>query len=180
MRLNRKLAGALAIAGAVAVLAPGAPAEAQGVGAVAVVGDGTISPGLTPNPTAGTVQNVTFTGTAAGAFVNGVPDADVGSMSCAFSGTSGGLFAQESSLVGTGTVSGGCSGTGVAGSTVTVSCTFDYFRLGPAVTITGSCTATVDGVTFTATAGGAFVFVPTTVSPTTSYVLVGATAGVAL
>lgn len=179
MRLSKKVASVLAISGAVFVLGAGSPAEATGVGATVVTGSGTISPGLTPNPTAGTPQSVTFTGTAAGAFVNDVPDVDAGSVSCAFSGSSSGIFANESSGLGSGTVTGGCSGTGVLGSGVTVTCSFSYVRLESVVTITGTCTATVDGATFTATTAGAFVFVPTTLTPTTSYVLAGATVGVA-
>lgn len=181
MRLSKKLATSIAIVGAMAVLAPGTAHAATAAATTVVTGSGTISPGLTP--TTGSPQSVTFTGTAAGAFVTDTPDVDAGQMSCSFSGGSGvttlgmGMFVNETSLYGEGTVSGSCTGVGVLGSVVTISCTFDYLRLGGIVVIEGTCTATVDGVTFTASAAGTFVFVPTTASPTTSYALAGVAAG---
>lgn len=176
MRLLRMVAVALAVTGTASLVAPSPAPAATGGGATIVLGSGTISPGLTP--TTGSPQSVTFTGTAAGAFA-GVTAAEVGSMSCSFSGSSSGLFANETSLVGSGKVTGVCVGVSVLGQSVTIECLFDYFRLGPVVTITGTCLITVGSI-LKVDAGvvvGAFVFVPTTASPTTSYALVGAAAG---
>lgn len=182
MRLSRKLAAAVAIVGAVSLLVPSS-AQATGGGAVAVVGAGTIQPGLTPDPTNPTMQAVTFTGTAAG-FGIGV-DAqtelgfDAGALSCNFAG---GSSAPESSLLGMGHVTGNCTGTGLFGP-ISISCGFDYTREAVLVEIVGSCTITAQNVlgqtvTITVTAAGVFVFIPAPGIPTNSYQLVGVAAGV--
>lgn len=183
MRLSRKWAAAAAIVGAVGLLMPSS-ASATGGGAVVVAGAGSIHPGLTPDPTNPTMQSVSFTGTAAG-FGIGV-DAqtefgfDAGALSCNFNG--GSYAPGETSVSGTGHVTGNCTGTGLFGP-VSISCSFDYFREGALVEIVGSCTITAQNVlgqtvTVTVTAAGAFVFIPAPGIPTTSYQLVGVAAGV--
>lgn len=176
MRLFRMVAVGLAVTGAASLVAPTPAPAATGGGATIVLGSGTISPGLTP--VSGSPQSVTFTGTAAGGFA-GLTAAEVGSMSCSFSGGSAFEFYAETSLLGSGKVAGACVGVSVLGQNVTIECLFTYYRLGPAVTITGTCLIVVGGIlkVDATVVVGAFVFVPTTASPTTSYALVGSAAG---
>jgi hypothetical protein len=192
MRLSKKLVAAAAIVGAVALLAPSsAYAEGVGGGAVVVTGSGTISPGLdfdippVPPIPPGEHQAVTFSGTATGLGlgVDLVPTAiaaDVGTLNCQFAGSSS---IPETPAAGAGTVQGECSGAGLSGN-ITVTCRFDYVREAALVQIVGTCTVTASGlppfggvVTADTVAAGVFVFVPTSVAPTTSYLLVGAAAG---
>lgn len=181
MRLSKRMVTAVAIMGAVAILSPGTAHAATGGAAVAVVGSGTITPGLSATPTD---QSVEFTGTAAGAaFAVGatptVAVADAGAVSCAFSGTSSG---PETSAAGTGTVTGTCTGAGlVLGTPVSADCTLDYYRAGPVVVVAGNCTVTGGGATVsTSTTAGVFLFVPGPSLPTTTYTLAGVAAGAGL
>src|SRR5688500_4190296 len=147
MRLTKKMVTSFAIVGAMAVLAPGTAHAAPGAAAVVVVGGGTISPGLTPDPTMGAPQTVSFTGQAAGVAVGLGPSvvADGGLVNCSFTGGSGAITLidplplvtvgdnLESSAEGSGTVTGNCTGTGVLGHSVNAACRLDYLRVGPLV-----------------------------------------------
>lgn len=177
MRLSKRVATAVAIMGAVAVLAPGSAHAAAGGAAVAVVGSGTINPGLTAT---GTAQTVEFTGTAAGAAFAATPAvADAGAVNCAFRGGSSGPVALETSAAGTGNVTGTCTGNGlVLGTPVTADCNLNYYRVGPLVVVEGNCTVTGGGATVSSsTTAGVFVFVPGPGLPTQTYTLVGVAAG---
>ncbi len=187
MRLSKKMATAVGIAAALAVLAPGAAHADTGGAVVAVVGSGTIDPGLTATAAS---QEVEFSGTAAGAAFADSPVADAGAVNCEFSGRSGAVTLPDGSTVGddtetsaegTGTVTGECTGTGVGGNNVRATCTLDYVRAGPLVAIEGSCTVNGGGATIdTSTTGGVFVFVPVPGLPTTNYFLAGLASGAGL
>jgi hypothetical protein len=181
-RLVSKLSLLMAIAATVAMLGQSS-AYAVGADAAVVVGSGTISPGLSTVPTP---QSFTFTtanlgsvpSVAAGATTNG--GAFAGTINCSFGGNST-LAGGETSAAGLGTGSGTCgTAVGVAGTSGSLACTLTYIRVGPIVVVILSCTATVNGNSNNTGVGvGAFLFVPTSVNPTTSYQLVGASAGVA-
>jgi hypothetical protein len=83
---------------------------------------------------------------------------------CSFSGSG----ALEDVALGRGTGSGTCNGGGI-----NVSCSITYLRVGTLVIVDGN-----PGPTSASCSGqipvGVFVFVPTSVNPTKSYVLVGA------
>jgi hypothetical protein len=156
-RLLGKLTVAFAIVASVAMISQ---SSAHAANAGVLVGGGTISPGLTLTPTN---QSFSFTTTAAVGVSN--KPVGAGAFSCSFTGNSSG---PETDLQGAGTGTGSCSGT------VNVSCTISYTRVVVLVVVTGSC-STPGGPQ---TLGGVFVFVPTTVNPVTSYVLVGTAATV--
>jgi len=159
-RLASKLGVVAIIISAMAMLAPTtAYAAAAGV----ITGSGTIGPNGVPGPTGGTVTNsdVRFNGTATGVFVGAT--ADAGSCAISFSGSG-----SDSTAVGSGSGSASCNGTGVLGNSISLNCSVNYTRVGVTVIITGSCGASV--------LVGVFVFIPTTVNPTTSYQLVGTAA----
>ncbi|HEV2890438.1 MAG TPA: hypothetical protein VGX28_08680 [Frankiaceae bacterium] len=121
-----------------------APAGAANVDIAAIVGSGTISPGLTEVVQS---QSISFTGTATAIGTDGLP----GTYSCSFAGTGFGNAAG-----GTGTVSGVC------GPLSFPACTFVF--TGGHVTV--ACPLPV-GV------GAAdCVFQPTDIRPTTRYNLV--------
>jgi hypothetical protein len=115
----------------------------------AVAGTGTISPGL---PCTGCAIDFNFTAVAAGS------DAGVYT-GCVFHGTSSGT---ENELGGAG--SGILSGCGISGNV-------NYVRVGAVVQISGS--AMVNGTSYTV-GPNAFIFIPTSVAPTTSFIVVGA------
>lgn len=117
--------GGLAVAGLTAFAAPGASAA----GAGALVGTGTISPGLTTTPTN---QSFNFSGTLAYA---GSPGA--GAYTCNVNGSSSG---PETVATGGGSASGTCSGSAGA-----FSFSGGYTRAGGAVTVTGSASGTASG-----------------------------------
>ena len=144
--------------------------------ALAVVGGGTISPGLTATPN---FQGGTFSGTVAGAVI-ATPGAATGLGSCNFTFSS---TIAETSAQGQGVASGTCSG-GTIG-TASVSCSLTYSRAGALVVIQASCNVSASGPTGSGTgaaaAVGVFVFVPTSgngvTAPITGYSLVGVAAG---
>ena len=107
------------------VLAPTASAAGTG----AIVGGGSISPGLTTTPTA---QSFTFTGTLVAAAVPGA-----GVYSCSVGGSSSG---GETVATGGGSAGGGCSGS--AGS---FSFSGSYTRAGGAVVVTGTASGSISG-----------------------------------
>jgi hypothetical protein len=180
-RLVSKLSLLMAIAAAVAMFGQSS-AYAVGADAAVVVGSGTITPGLTTVPTA---QSFTFTtanlasvpSVAVGASTNGGVFA--GTINCSFNGSSPG----ETVATGVGAGSGTCTApAGPGGTSGAVSCaSLTYFRVGALVVVVlDPCTATVNGNSNNSGLGaGAFVFVPTSANPTTSYQLVGASAGAA-
>src|SRR5688500_7134610 len=85
---TRRLALASILIGTIGLLVPSPAAHGAALagGGAVVVGQGTISPGLTLVPTH---QTVSFTGTAAGGFVSALPGTggDVGAMTCNFTGS---------------------------------------------------------------------------------------------
>lgn len=145
----------------------------------AVVGGGTITPGLTANPT---FQSGTFSGTIAAA-VNAQTAVAAGTGTCSF--TFGSTIA-ETVLQGQGTASGTCSGGDVGSYTITC-VAFIYVRVGPIVVIVevGNCRITATGPTGSGAntgiaGGGVFLFVPTSgngaTAPVTGYELAGVAA----
>jgi hypothetical protein len=156
------------IIGAVALMSSLSPAAAAGAGGIAVIGQGTIKPGLSALPTQ---QAVNFGGTATGAFVTTGGGATVlNGTACNFAGNSSST--GDNYVVGLGTVAGGC-GTQIQCTVVT------YVRVGAIVLIDAVLTCTVSGQTISAT--GAFVFeanVPSPpTAPITSYTLQGVSVG---
>jgi len=195
MRLLRKLMPMLGVALAVLTMAPQTAYAETGAGVAVVVGNGTISPGLTTNPA---FQNpVTFNGTVVGLFVTlpGGNNADIGLgvLNCTFNGAS---EIAETDAQGQGHGAVTCNSVAAAGANthaptdvtpaVNITCTtFHYDRVGPVV-VTHDHTATPDGnhcnvticfdhgcTTATVQVYGVFVFVPTSVQPVTTYQLVG-------
>jgi hypothetical protein len=174
-RLISKLSLLMAIAAAVAMTGQ-TSAYAVGAAGNVVFGSGTISPGLSTVPTP---QTFTFTTSAPGnlpsisfgASSSGLAEVTV--ISCSFNGSST-LAGGETAAAGLGTGSGSCAtATGIAGTSVSATCTLTYVRVGPVVIVALSCTATVNGVGGAGVSVGAFVFVPTSVNPTVSYLLAG-------
>jgi hypothetical protein len=169
----------MALAAAVAMMGQ---SSAYGLGAAGhvVVGSGTISPGLTTVPTN---QSFTFTtgnlaslpSVAAGVSTNG--GASVVTLNCVFNGNST-IAGGETSAAGLGVGSGSCTtATGVAGTTYSAVCSLTYIRVGPIVIVVLVCVTVINGnPNNSGTAVGAFLFVPTSVNPTTSYQLAGAAA----
>jgi hypothetical protein len=151
MLLHRKSVltlGGLAVAGLLTLAGPGASAA----GAGALVGTGTISPGLTTVPTN---QTFTFGGTLAYA---GSPGA--GTYACGVNGFS---TAPETVVSGGGNASGSCSG---SAGTFTFSGT--YTRNGGAVTVNGTASGSVAGHVQCALA-----FTATSAPPVVSYAVSG-------
>jgi hypothetical protein len=145
------------------------PADAAGGGAIAIVGYGTTSPGLTTTPTY--QDSVTFTMTWTGTFVAG--DAvDTASLWCTFSGS--GVIA-ETTLQSQGTTSGTCSGIGLSGNQVTASCTLNHTKFTVMIFI-GACTLTVGVRSAPVTLGGSTSWVPGQVNPITSFTFQGGAA----
>jgi hypothetical protein len=142
-----------------AVVFVGAGASEAATGTASVVGNGTISPGLTATPTA---QNVTFSGTAVVAATAGS-----GVYHCNFNGASD---IGETIQAGDGNVSGNCTSSVPAGNSFVCN-SIHYQRTGGVVRINGSCTGTASG-----TITGAFSFEPTSVAPISSYQLQGTVA----
>jgi hypothetical protein len=183
-RLVSKLSLAMAVLAAIAMLGQSS-AYAVGADAAVVFGSGTISPGLTTVPTP---QTFTFStaimpsvpSVAVGASTNG--GAFAGTINCSFSGNST-IAGGETSAAGVGTGSGSCNtGVGLAGTNGAITCTtLTYIRVGALVVVVlNPCTATVNGNPNNSGLGvGVFLFVPTSVNPTTGYDLVGVSAGVA-
>ncbi|MBW3667854.1 MAG: hypothetical protein KY443_01460 [Actinobacteria bacterium] len=163
-----------------AMLSTNTAYAAPGAGAAVVQGSGTISPGLTLLPA---VQpTIAFGGTATGAFANSAPAADVGSVSCSFSGSSN-TTVGDNYAVGFGTVSGSCAGSGtVTGAAISVSCSaMTYVRVATIVlVVSATCSVTVGGTTSSGAVVGAFNFIPSTVlppgAPVTAYELTGVAA----
>jgi hypothetical protein len=169
------------------------PGGAVGPDLAVVVGGGTISPGLTTVPAAQTFTFSTTIGVAAGATnhaslpdscvptlagcVGTSPGAAVVTPSCSFSGGST-LAGGETALVGQGVGSGSCAtATGIVGS-MSIACTITYTRVGLIVIVVLSCQITVNGNTNNrGTEIAVCEFGPTTVNPTTSYVLACAVPG---
>lgn len=150
------------------VVMPVAPAEAAPTSmSGTLMGSGTISPGLVP--LSGNPQSMTLSGTATLALADATVGGDVASANCSFSGGSSGLFANETSALGTGTLVGGCAGAGVVtGMPFSASCSLQYvrelFKL-----LNGTCSVTANGSTTVVTFTGFCSFLPTTLTPTTSY-----------
>ncbi|MDQ1437913.1 MAG: hypothetical protein QOK43_1542 [Acidimicrobiaceae bacterium] len=182
----KKLLSRMALVGAllasVAMVGQTTTAYGAGVSGAAVIGQGTISPGL-DDTLPGTIQSVTFGGSAiGGGIATGVGTQvgiAVGDFTCTFNG---GSSIPETRAAGSGTASGTCNG-GTVG-TGTIACTATYARAGALVLVvlTG-CSASASGPLGTGSASGAlgaglFVFVPDQLTPpVTSYRLVGASAG---
>ena len=159
MRLARKLTLAGVLLAGFAMLSTSTAYADPGAGAAAVTGQGTINPGLTAELVA---QTVAFNGTAVGAFANTSPAADVGTASCSFSGSSSSL--GDNYVVGTGTVGGGCNGSGiVTGTGIDVDCgAMAYVRVGTIVLVVDvNCTVVVNDASSHGPVVGAFNFIPT-------------------
>jgi hypothetical protein len=141
----------LAAGGTVALL-PASPAQAfPGGGAFTAIG--TVSPPIQPTDALPTPRTVSLSVSLTGA-LGTVP----GTASCSFSGP-----ASESVGLGTGSVSGSCSGPGL-----TESCGLSYVRAGTEVVITGSCSGTYNGLV-----AGVAEMAPTDVNPTSVFTLTG-------
>lgn len=193
-KLLSKLTACAAV-GLAAIMAMPSSAYASGttIGGGAVVGAGTIFPGLTTVSTPQT--NITFKGTVVGAFVITSPNdlhVSVGELECSFNGASD--IAENSALgmghgmvmcinLPGGTVVHSSIPTGVvpAPATVTVTCErFDYVRVAAVVvTPINRCTVTVSSANGSTSGDvivvGVFVFVPTSppLQPVTTYSLAG-------
>lgn len=99
-------------------------------GTAVVVGNGTISPGLSADPLAPpSPQTVTFGGTAVV-----VTDTAQGTTTCTFSGNT-----SERLLSGSGTVTGTCA------SPIAASCSISYSRTAAVITLNGNCSGAVSG-----------------------------------
>lgn len=172
MRLARKLTLAGVLLAGFAMLSTSTAYATPGLGAAAVTGSGTIQPGLTATSAN---QTVNFSGTAVGAFANASPAADAGTANCVFSGSS--QPPGDNLLLGIGTVSGTCNGSGiVTGTGINVNCnTMMYVRVGTAVVVVSqTCAVTVNDATSHGPVVGGFNFVPTDgPSPVTTYDLAG-------
>jgi hypothetical protein len=143
--------GATAL-GAAGIFLGAGMATANSTGGGAVVGHGTISPGLTTTPT---YQTISFTGTLAAA---GNPASKAGTYTCNFTGSSS---IAETLQKGKGTAKGSCSG-----SKGTATATVRYGRNGGVVTLNGSSTGALVG-----TITGVCNFVPTTAPKVKAYQL---------
>lgn len=162
-----KRAGVCAVVAAL-VLGPVAPAEAgPTVEWGTLIGSGTISPGLVP--VTGNPQSVSLTATATQAFADAAVGGDVATVDCSFSGSSSGVFVNETSGLGTGTLVGGCAGAGtVTGMELSAWCSLHYVRE-MLMTLNGTCAVTVSGSTTTVTFAGFCSYRPSTLLPTTTY-----------
>jgi hypothetical protein len=164
--------GRLAVLGAAAsaalLLAPTAAMAAPGAAAGVVVGNGTISPGLTTvtQPVSGG-----FTGALTGAGTSGVI-----SDSCIFSfaSGSGGFLGTGNALGGDNVAYGAGSSSGSCSGTEAINASLGYTRLGPLVLISGSGSA---GSTANATFVVVCVFATQQTPPITNFTLVCVTAG---
>jgi hypothetical protein len=147
--IRTKLGLAITAIGAVGVFIGAGPAGAA-AGSAAVVGHGTISPGLTTTPTA---QTISFTGTLVAAGT-----ANSGTYACRFTGSS---TIKETTQKGKGVARGTCSGSkGTATSTVS------YTRTTSAVVLAGTSTGALAGKL-----NGACVFEPTSAPQVKAYQL---------
>jgi hypothetical protein len=149
MHFSRKLI-AIAAVGAASLIGVGPALAESPSDAAVVVGTGTITPGL-PLTGCTSGQSVSFDGTAAAA------GDETGTYSVSFRGSSDTCESLQSGH-GSGTLSGGLSGN------------VTYNRTGNVVTLTGSVTV---GGEVHVLGPNAFVFVPTSASPTASYALAG-------
>ena len=183
-RMLSRLTMLAAVLASVGLVAQGSAYASPGAATAAVVGSGTIAPGLTTTPTLQT--NVTFTGTAAGggAAVGGVGaiGTAVGTFSCSFSGSSS---SPETVFTGAGVVTGSCTSNPGDVGTGTIACTAAYTRVGVIVVVQLSgCVSTGSGPLGSASSTGgegvgAFVFAPDQATPpVTSYQLAGESVGV--
>lgn len=154
------------------------PAHSTGVSVAAIVGTGTITPGLT---TASAAQDVSFTGLGAGG--GAVTGAGVGTagplVDCAFNGSGVG-----SVISGSGTVDGTCNGNGPLGTGAVTCDNLPFAQVGGIVVVgPHACSATAAGPAgsgaSSGTVGGVFLFVPTSGPQVVSYALAGVAAGVA-
>lgn len=127
------------------------PQDGIGGAAFLFLGNGFFSPPVSPTFTAN--DNVAFSGTALGQF-----DAATGSCTVAFSGAG-----ADSLLQGAGTGTGNCAGTGIA-----ITCSANYTRVGAQVAIAGVCSGTATG-----SLSAVAELVPTSLSPMSSFALVG-------
>lgn len=176
MRILRRLSVLIAIIAAMAMV-NSSSAYAAGAAATGVLGGGNIGPGLTLTPT---FQGGSFSGTATGGGLNSQPSVFAGQLNCNFGFSSS---IAETVAHGAGNASGSCSGTDLLGTSGSVSCALTYARAGAIVVVAGlSCTATLNGQTSTGPLAGGFLFAPTSApgAPVTSYLLVGAAAGVGI
>jgi hypothetical protein len=147
--IRTKLGLAAGAIGAVGIFIAAGPAGAA-AGTGTVVGHGTISPGLTNNPT---YQHVSFTGTLVAAGTK-----NSGTYSCNFTGASN---IKETSAKGHGTARGTCSGAhGTATATVT------YARTATNVTLNGNSVGALAGPL-----KGDCNFIPTSAPTTKNYQL---------
>lgn len=153
------------------VVVPTAPGEAAPTAYAGImVASGTASPGLfmlTPLP-----QSIALTAAANQVFLGTPYAAQLAAASCSFSGTSSGTFGDEVLPLGSGKLTGGCSGPGPNGGSFSASCALDYIREGLQY-IEGTCAVTIGGNSSTLTFDGVFMFIPTSQQPTTSFQLFG-------
>lgn len=195
-RLLRRFAPLTTALVAVSMMAPSS-AYASVSATAQVNGGGNISPGLTTTPRP--QPSVTFSGSiravihaTIGTGAQSSANTLVADGSVSFTGHS----TIDEWVVqggGTGTVSGSATVTGTIHSlafngavsgTTTISGSIDYTRVGAEVTITGSITLSTSvcavapaggcwSISQSGAVAGAFQFAPTSVDPTTSYVLAG-------
>lgn len=166
----RRQARIVALVAALVVVptSPGKAAPTAYAGIMAA--SGTASPGLfvlTPLP-----QSIALTAAANQVFLGTPFAAQLASASCSFSGTSSGTFGNEVLALGSGKMTGGCSGPGPNGGSFSASCALDYIREGLQY-IDGHCAVTIDGTSSTVKFDGVFMFIPTSQLPTTSFQLFG-------
>jgi hypothetical protein len=156
-----------------------------GVDGAAIVGSGTISPGLTTVDTSQSVSFTSLVGVGGGAAANSSPAAAAAGplVSCSFTGSGHGTVAM-----GSGTATGTCTASpvipGVIGSGL-INCTLTFNQVGAIVVVQGvnSCSAQAGSVALTSpttVSAGVFLFIPTNNNPVTQYLLAGGAAGAGL
>jgi len=149
--MKRRFGVAAVILSAVSAIAWAMPMPVDAATVSAIVGSGTIFPGI-PGPTGGTVANsVSFSGTGVGIFnTTGVGTC---SLSVSASGT-------DSTALGSGSGMASCNGTSVLGSSISIQCIVSYTRVGTIIIwIIAGC----------GTGAWVCIWVFTNVNPATAY-----------
>jgi hypothetical protein len=156
IKLVRSAVLATALVVPFTLIASTSPASAADAAGAAILGSGTISPGLGAVPVP---QSFSFTGTATGAgLVAGSVVTPLTPLHCSFAGTDLAGSAAE----GAGFVNGACGAINLNAPVIGA-----FVRVGGAVVVAFAGTSPAKA------AAGVFAFVPGDVNPTTKYTLAG-------